>query len=249
MKRYLTALAAVALLAACTSQGTGSAGESADASAGSSAAASGAAGAAPTDASAACREAFAPIGEIGVSALSDLGDLAETTATVEQCESIADWSAGARAVLGRDVNPNAARLLLEIAAPIRRPATCRSARSLPPPDQSARRMGRHERPDDVPRAARLSARRGRPMSVAAASVRPQDGQVNHLHDERRPMTATALAMTPTTVTLRVIEGGAGRSEPTWWERRAMRRQIVGGCPDHWWSPTARRTAACTCDRF
>jgi hypothetical protein len=63
------------------------------------------------------------------------------------------------------------------------------------------------------------------------------------------MNATALAMTPTTVTLRVIEGGAGRTEPTWWERRAMRRQIVGGCPDHWWSPTARRTAACTCDRF
>jgi hypothetical protein len=63
------------------------------------------------------------------------------------------------------------------------------------------------------------------------------------------MTTTALAMMPTTVTLRVIEGGAGRHEPTWWERRAMKRQIVGGCPDHWWSPTARRTAACTCDRF
>ena len=31
-------------------------------------------------------------------------------------------------------------------------------------------------------------------------------------------------------------------------RQAM-RQLVGGCPDHWWSPTARRTAACTCDRF
>jgi hypothetical protein len=60
---------------------------------------------------------------------------------------------------------------------------------------------------------------------------------------------TALAMMPTTVTLRVIEGGAGRHEPTWWERRSMQRKIVGGCPDHWWSPTARRTAACTCDRF
>ena len=25
-------------------------------------------------------------------------------------------------------------------------------------------------------------------------------------------------------------------------------EIVGGCPDHWWKPTALRTAACTCDR-
>ena len=31
--------------------------------------------------------------------------------------------------------------------------------------------------------------------------------------------------------------------------RAMVRSIVGGCPDHWWKPTAPRTAACTCDRF
>jgi len=35
----------------------------------------------------------------------------------------------------------------------------------------------------------------------------------------------------------------------WWERRAEIRRTVGGCPDHWWSPTARTTAACTCDRF
>jgi hypothetical protein len=112
MKRQIIGLAVVVLLAACTTGGTGTAGESADASAGSSAAASGAT--APTDASAACQEAFAPIGELGVGSLSDLGDLQETTATVEHCESIADWLAGASAILGGEVNPNAARLLLAI---------------------------------------------------------------------------------------------------------------------------------------
>ena len=50
--------------------------------------------------------------------------------------------------------------------------------------------------------------------------------------------------------LRVIDGGAtGRARPTWWEHRATMRMLVGGCPDHWWNPTARRTSACTCDRF
>jgi hypothetical protein len=64
------------------------------------------------------------------------------------------------------------------------------------------------------------------------------------------MIDTALARTSTTPTLRVIEGGAARRDPaTWWERRATMRTLVGGCPDHWWNPTARRTSACTCDRF
>jgi hypothetical protein len=49
--------------------------------------------------------------------------------------------------------------------------------------------------------------------------------------------------------LRLIDGGKATPPPAWWERRATMRQIVGGCPDHWWKPTARRTAACTCDRF
>jgi hypothetical protein len=35
----------------------------------------------------------------------------------------------------------------------------------------------------------------------------------------------------------------------WWQRRAETRKTVGGCPVHWWNPTARTTAACTCDRF
>jgi hypothetical protein len=52
--------------------------------------------------------------------------------------------------------------------------------------------------------------------------------------------------TPGAPSLRLIHGGTSRS---WWERRTMLRDIVGGCPDHWWKPTARRTAACTCDRF
>ncbi len=63
------------------------------------------------------------------------------------------------------------------------------------------------------------------------------------------MTMTALAG-PTKATLRVIDGGIGARRPhAWWERRAAMRSIAGGCPDHWWKPTAPRTAACTCDRF
>lgn len=64
------------------------------------------------------------------------------------------------------------------------------------------------------------------------------------------MTSNALAATaPSTPTLRVLAGGRARPRATWWEQRAMLRQLVGGCPDHWWNPTAPRTAACTCDRF
>jgi hypothetical protein len=63
------------------------------------------------------------------------------------------------------------------------------------------------------------------------------------------MTMHALAMPAPTQTLRVLPGGNERRVPAWWERRASMRTIVGGCPDHWWKPTAPRTAACTCDRF
>ncbi|HVM24585.1 MAG TPA: hypothetical protein VM253_04235 [Candidatus Limnocylindrales bacterium] len=52
-----------------------------------------------------------------------------------------------------------------------------------------------------------------------------------------------------TPTLRLLDGGAPPRPPAWWERRSAMRTVVGGCPDHWWKPTARRTAACTCDRF
>ncbi len=63
------------------------------------------------------------------------------------------------------------------------------------------------------------------------------------------MTMHALAMPAPTPKLRVLSGGAAPRQPQWWERRAMMRVVVGGCPDHWWKPTAPRTAACTCDRF
>jgi hypothetical protein len=60
------------------------------------------------------------------------------------------------------------------------------------------------------------------------------------------MTTNALALPiSSTVTLRVLDGGRLAQEQ---RRRQMLRGIVGGCPDHWWKPTALRTAACTCDR-
>jgi hypothetical protein len=64
------------------------------------------------------------------------------------------------------------------------------------------------------------------------------------------MSTNALATPASTTThgLTLLPGGVARSA-TWYERRSMLRGIVGGCPDHWWTPAARRTAACTCDRF
>ena len=62
------------------------------------------------------------------------------------------------------------------------------------------------------------------------------------------MTMPAIAATTTTPKLKLIHGGGARQRP-WWERRSHMRTVVGGCPDHWWKPTARRTAACTCERF
>jgi hypothetical protein len=60
------------------------------------------------------------------------------------------------------------------------------------------------------------------------------------------MTTNALALqTDSTVTLRVLDGGGLRERER--QHRAMLREVVGGCQDHWWKPTARRTAACTCD--
>jgi hypothetical protein len=101
-----------ALLAACTSQGTSS-GAASDASAAASGGASDAGAAQPVgEASPACTEAFAPIAELELSAASDLGDLDEVTATVESCESVADWTAGASAAIGTDVRAGTADLLL-----------------------------------------------------------------------------------------------------------------------------------------
>ncbi len=61
------------------------------------------------------------------------------------------------------------------------------------------------------------------------------------------MTTNALALqTDSTVTLRVIDGGGRRAHEQ--RLRSTMREIVGGCPDHWWKSTALRTVACTCDR-
>jgi hypothetical protein len=112
MNRILIGLTLTALLAACTAQEGGTIDEpigsapmgSPDAST-----------PAMSDASPACEEAFAPIADMEVASLSDLGDLqAELQPTIETCESIDDWIAGAQTVLDEEVNPATARLLLGI---------------------------------------------------------------------------------------------------------------------------------------
>jgi hypothetical protein len=60
------------------------------------------------------------------------------------------------------------------------------------------------------------------------------------------MTMNAVALQDaSTVTLRILDGGREARDR---QLRTTLREIVGGCPDHWWKPTALRTAACTCDR-
>jgi hypothetical protein len=116
MKRLFIGLMLAGLLAACATTG-GTSGEpnaSSDTTPASAEASAATSGGASGTVSAACEEAFAPIGELSPDSLSDLGDLAEVAATVEACESIADWSAGASTVIGGEVNPNVARMLLEI---------------------------------------------------------------------------------------------------------------------------------------
>ena len=117
MFRYLIVLVLAGLLAACTTQGDGAtdgaAGSSASAGAPSSA---GASGSATGTASAACSEAFAPLAELEVTSMSELGDLQEEVQpTVEACESVADWIAGAQEVVEGEVRPGTADLLLRIA--------------------------------------------------------------------------------------------------------------------------------------
>jgi hypothetical protein len=120
MSRFLVALTLVGLLVACDNQGdvetsgasqpTGSAG--APASAGASA---GASGGASGNASAACEESFAPLAEMEISSMSDLGDLAEEVQpTIESCESVADWVAGAQQVVEEEIDPDTAAFLLRI---------------------------------------------------------------------------------------------------------------------------------------
>ena len=125
MRRLITTLAVASLLVACSAAGSGGQSAGSAGSAGSSlgaepssAAASGSSDAAGTNASgtasAACAEAFAPIADLGVESTSALGDLAEVEATVTDCESVADWTAGAESALGIDVRAGTADLLLRI---------------------------------------------------------------------------------------------------------------------------------------
>ena len=64
------------------------------------------AGSPATEPTAACAEAFAPIADLDISALSDLGDhKAEVAPTIQGCESVADWIAGAQPVIDVEINP------------------------------------------------------------------------------------------------------------------------------------------------
>jgi len=93
------------------------------------------------------------------------------------------------------------------------------------------------------------------MSAGASRGADQHGRSHWIPaltmERSRPMTINAAALPAAPrPSLRLVAGSSAASRSTpWWERRAMLRVIVGGCPDHWWNHTARRTAACTCDRF
>lgn len=119
-RNLIIVIALIGLLAACSTQGDGDTTETstntapsaaASASAGSSGNAAGGAAGTP---SAACTDAFAAVAEQDVTSLSGMADLPEVEATIEQCESLADWMAGASEVLGEEVNPSTAALLLDI---------------------------------------------------------------------------------------------------------------------------------------
>src|SRR5688500_9151908 len=108
MFRFLILVALAGLLAACNTQGDGQSTQSAGPSA---PVPSASAGTATGEPSAACAEAFAPLAEMELTSTSDLGELAEVEATVESCESVADWMAGAQQVVENEVSPGAADLL------------------------------------------------------------------------------------------------------------------------------------------
>jgi len=110
VNKLLIVLALAGLLSACANQGSETSDDLGGSAASVGAISSEGAGGSASDA---CEEAFAPIADMELSSFSDLGDLQdEVAATVEGCESIADWTAGAQAAIGVDVNPNAAVFLL-----------------------------------------------------------------------------------------------------------------------------------------
>ena len=110
MFRRFTVLVVIGLLAACTTQGDGAAEETLETTP--SMVAEGT-GAAVGTASPECEEAFAPLADMDVSDTSDLADLPdEVQPTVEACQSVADWIAGAQQVLGIEVTAGGADFLL-----------------------------------------------------------------------------------------------------------------------------------------
>lgn len=125
MIRNLIIVALVGLLAACTTQGDGDTNDTSTEPAASVAASALASSAASPDASSdssgsggtaspACTDAFTALEGQDAASLSDLADLEGIEATIEQCESIDDWMAGASAVIGEEVNPSTVNLLLQI---------------------------------------------------------------------------------------------------------------------------------------
>jgi hypothetical protein len=110
MHRLLIIVALVGLLAGCATQGDGES----TALAGSVPMGSepGAVAGAPSPA---CAEAFAPVADMNLTETSELGDLTdELDPTIENCESVADWIAGAQEAIGGEVRPSTADLLLRI---------------------------------------------------------------------------------------------------------------------------------------
>lgn len=114
VSRFLIILALTGLLAACTTQGGGQTDQPDSTPSTSGSESSGSSRTAAGEPSAACAEAFAPLAEMELSSTSDLGELSEVEATVENCESVADWMAGAQQVVEDEIRPGAADLLLRI---------------------------------------------------------------------------------------------------------------------------------------
>ncbi|HJR51094.1 MAG TPA: hypothetical protein VJ794_08320 [Gemmatimonadales bacterium] len=113
----LVMIVALVGLVGCTTQGDGDTTTESDGTAASvvASASAGASGEASGTASAACAEAFAPLAEQEITSTSELGDLAEEVQpTIEACESVADWIAGAQDVVEEEVRPGTADLLLRI---------------------------------------------------------------------------------------------------------------------------------------
>jgi len=116
MYRFVIVLALAGLLVACTTQSDGSsAGPLGSAGTSAAPASAGASGGGTGTTTAACEEAFGEVAALDVDSVSDLGDFPnEVQPTIEGCESVADWVAGAGQALGIEVNPNTAALLLDI---------------------------------------------------------------------------------------------------------------------------------------